>query len=150
MKSILDAGWSFDKTIPGERQPALGKRSGGVGESIIKIDAVPKARGDGIYPQDFNLEGQLYASIVWSQHPHAEVNAIDITRAEAYPGVVKVLVARDVPENSYGINYPDQSVFVAVGDKVRSVADRIAMVVAETEEAAKKACELVEVRYNDR
>ena len=119
----------------------------GVGESIVKIDAVPKVCGERIYPQDFDLEGQLHARMVWSQNPHAEVLSINTTRAEAYPGVVRVLTAEDVPENSYGINYPDQSVFVAVGDKVRSVADRIAMVIAETPQAAKEACALVEAQY---
>jgi len=147
MKSILHEGWSFEGIVTGSQQSGMGKRNGGVGESIIKIDAAPKARGEGIYPQDFNLEGQLYASVVWSQYPHAKVCSIDITKAAAYPGVVKVLTAGDVPENSYGINFPDQSVFMVAGDKVRSVADRIAMVVAETHEAAREACGLVEVKY---
>ena len=147
MKSILQDGWSFENMAPGQQQSSVEKRNGGVGDSIVKIDAVPKARGDRIYPQDFDLEGQLYAVVVWSQYPHAKVCSINTAKAEAYPGVVKVLTARDVPENSYGINYPDQSVFVSVGDKVRSVADRIGMVVAETQQAAREACDLVEVQY---
>ena len=147
MKSILRDGWSFENSDPVGDQSKEVKGKGGVGQSIVKIDAVPKVCGERIYPQDFDLEGQLHARMVWSQNPHAEVLSINTARAEAYPGVVRVLTAEDVPENSYGINYPDQSVFVAVGDKVRSVADRIAMVIAETPQAAKEACTLVEVQY---
>jgi len=90
----------------------------------------------------------LHAKVVWSAYPHARVRRIDTSRAEAVPGVVRILTYQDVPVNEYGINIYDQPVLVAEGDKVRWVGDRIAVVVAETARAAEEARRLVEVRYD--
>ena len=118
-----------------------------VGKDVERLDIHQKVQGTRKYPQDFNLEGQLYAKVVWSAHPHAVVKRIDTSAAEALPGVVKVLTYKDVPVNEYGINIPDQPVLVAEGDKVRWVGDRIAIVVAESERIAAQARDLIVVDY---
>jgi len=118
-----------------------------VGKGVERLDIRQKVQGTRKYPQDFNMEGQLYARVVWSEHPHAIVKKIDTAAAEALPGVVKVLTHQDVPVNEYGINIPDQPVLVAEGDKVRWVGDRIAIVVAESERIAAQARQLVQVEY---
>ena len=118
-----------------------------VGKGVQRLDIYQKVRGARKYPQDFNMEGQLYARVVWSAHPHAMVKRIDIAAAEAAPGVVKVLTYKDVPVNEYGINIHDQHVLAAEGGKVRWVGDRIAIVVAETHAQAERAAELVQVEY---
>jgi len=118
-----------------------------VGQSLPRIDARDKVTGRARYPGDFSMPGMLYGKIVWSEHPHAWVRNIDTSKAEAFPSVVRVITYRDVPVNEYGINIRDQPVLVAVGDKVRWVGDRIAIVVAETEEAAVEGCRLVQVHY---
>lgn len=118
-----------------------------IGQSVERYDIRTKVQGQRRYPQDFNMDGQLYGAIVWSAHPHARVLKIDTAAAEQLPGVVKVITYRDVPVNEYGINIMDQPVLVAVGDKVRWVGDRIAIVVAESERVARQACALVEVEY---
>jgi CO/xanthine dehydrogenase Mo-binding subunit len=93
------------------------------------------------------MEGQLYAKVVWSEYPHARVLKIDASQSIAFPGVVKVITAQDVPVNEYGIVVPDQPVMVGEGEKVRWMGDRIAIVVAESEEIAREASRLVEVQY---
>ncbi len=118
-----------------------------IGQSVERYDIRTKVQGQRRYPQDFNMDGQLYGAIVWSAHPHARVLRINTTAAEQLPGVVKVITYLDVPVNEYGINIMDQPVLVAVGDKVRWVGDRIAIVVAESERVARRACELVQVEY---
>ena len=118
-----------------------------VGQGVQRLDIHQKVRGTRKYPQDFNMEGQLYAKVVWSAHPHAVVKRIDTNAAEAVPGVVRVITYRDVPVNEYGINIYDQPVLVAEGDKVRWVGDRIAIVVAESEHIAAQARDLVRVEY---
>ena len=118
-----------------------------VGESVQRLDIHQKVQGSRKYPQDFNMEGQLYAKVVWSAHPHAIVKKVDIAAAEAAPGVVKVLTYKDVPVNEYGINIADQHVLAPEGGKVRWVGDRIAIVVAETQAQAESAAELVQVAY---
>jgi CO/xanthine dehydrogenase Mo-binding subunit len=118
-----------------------------VGQSVPRYDILTKVQGQRKYPQDFNMEGQLYAVVVWSAHPHARVLSIDATAAEALPGVVKVLTWRDVPVNEYGINIIDQPVLIGEGQKVRWMGDRIAIVVAESARIAEKARDLVQVEY---
>jgi CO/xanthine dehydrogenase Mo-binding subunit len=118
-----------------------------VGEGVQRLDIHQKVQGARKYPQDFNMEGQLYAKVVWSAYPHAIVKKIDITAAETAPGVVKVLTYRDVPLNEYGINIADQHVLAPEGGKVRWVGDRIAIVVAEAQAQAERAAELAQVEY---
>jgi CO/xanthine dehydrogenase Mo-binding subunit len=118
-----------------------------VGEGVQRLDIHQKVQGARKYPQDFNMEGQLYAKVVWSAHPHAVVKKVDIAAAGAVPGVVKVLTYKDVPVNEYGINIADHHVLAPEGGKVRWVGDRIAIVVAETQAQAARAAELVQVEY---
>lgn len=118
-----------------------------VGHSAKRVDIATKVTGQRRYPQDFNREGQLHAVVVWADHPHAVVKSIDVTPAQEAPGVVAVLTAEDVPVNEYGIMAYDQQVMVPVGDKTRWTGDRIAVVVAKTEEAAERGRDLVHVEY---
>jgi CO/xanthine dehydrogenase Mo-binding subunit len=118
-----------------------------LGKSVTRLDIRTKVQGTRKYPQDFDLPGQLYGAVVWSAHAHARVCSIDTGAAEALPGVVRVITAPDVPVNEYGINTPDQPVLVPVGGKVRWEGDRLAIVVAESEEGARQAAALVHVEY---
>ncbi|MBC7257648.1 MAG: molybdopterin-dependent oxidoreductase [Chloroflexi bacterium] len=118
-----------------------------IGSPHTRLDIVAKVKGTRKYPQDFNMEGQLWAAVVWAAHPHAIVRRIDTSAAEALPGVVRILTSNDVPVNSYGINIPDQPVLVGEGEKVRWVGDRIAIVVAQDRRTAYKARDLVQVDY---
>ncbi len=118
-----------------------------VGQSVPKVDGKAKVTGTLPYPQDYSMEGMLFAKVVWPKYPHAKVLKIDTSKAEAVPGVVKVLTYRDVPVNEFGIYDMDQEVFVAEGSKVRWIGDPVALVVAETEEIAEKARDLVDVEY---
>lgn len=118
-----------------------------VGNSVPRIDIRTKVQGTRKYPQDFDRPGQLYGAVVWSAHPHARVHEIDTRAAEAVPGVVRVITYRDVPVNEYGINVVDQPVLVPEGGKVRWIGDRIAIVVAESEQIARQAAGEVKVDY---
>ena len=118
-----------------------------VGEGVPKIDAATKVRGQRKFPQDFNMKGQLYAKVVWSEYSHARVSKIDVSRAEALPGVVAILTSKDVLVNEYGISIMDQPVLVGEGEKVRWLGDRIAIVIAESEKIAQEARQLVRVEY---
>lgn len=118
-----------------------------VGQSVPKIDAATKVRGQRKFPQDFNMKGQLYAKVVWSEYPHARVLKIDVSPAETLPGVVAILTSKDVPVNEYGINIVDQPVLVGEGENVRWLGDRIAIVIGESEKIAQEARQLVRVEY---
>lgn len=126
----------------------LGSDAEVVGRAVVRKDGVAKITGRHRYGADRNLKGTLYAAAVWSRHPYAEIVSVDTSRAEAADGVVAVLTAADVPgRNSYGIIIPHQPVFVPPGERVRSIADVVALVVAESERAARAAAAEVDVEY---
>jgi CO/xanthine dehydrogenase Mo-binding subunit/aerobic-type carbon monoxide dehydrogenase small subunit (CoxS/CutS family) len=119
-----------------------------VGARVPKVDAPAKAAGKFVYADDLTAPGMAFAKIVWSEYPHAEVGSVDTSKAEAAPGVVAVLTAKDVPgRNLYGTLQPDQPVFC--DKKVRFVGDVIALVVAESEQQAAQAASLVQVEYRE-
>lgn len=117
-----------------------------IGQSLVRNDALDKVTGRLKYPGDLNVPGQLYAKMLWSDRPHARIQ-LDSSEAETVPGVVAVLSGKDVPCNEFGLILPDQPGLSF--DVVRSVGDPIAMVVAETEEIAAQARDVIRVDYHD-
>ncbi len=126
-----------------------------VGESYPRSDARGKVTGQAAYSGDLAMPGMVFMKILFAEHPHARVKRIDTSKAEAAPGVVAVYTAKDVPVNEYGLQIPDQPVLCGPGssiphaDRVRFVGDQVAVVIAETEAAAKAALSLIEVDYED-
>ncbi|NDJ77658.1 MAG: xanthine dehydrogenase family protein [Chloroflexi bacterium] len=119
------------------------------------MGAVEKVTGEALYPGDIDLKNQLWMKIRFSDRAHARITAIDTRQAEAHPGVVAVFTAADVPVNEYGLLIPDQPVLCGPGsskpgaDIVRCISDQVAVVVAETEQAAAAAVYLIDITYED-
>lgn len=126
-----------------------------IGKSVPRIDARAKVTGEAMYPGDFSMPGMLHAKILFAGRPHARILSIDTSEAEKVPGVVAIFTAKDVPVNEYGLQTPDQPVLCGPGsdkpgaDVVRWVGDQVALVVAETEEVAARARDLIRVEYQD-
>ncbi len=126
-----------------------------IGQSHTRIDARAKVTGEAPYPGDIDLPDQLWMKVRFAGRPHARILKIDTARAEAHPGVVAVFTAKDVPVNGYGLGTPDQPVLCGPGsgiegaDIVRFVGDQVALVVAETEQAAAEARDLIEIEWQD-
>ena len=126
-----------------------------IGQSIQRVDANAKVTGHALFPGDLNLPGQAWMKILFSSRTHAVIKKIDIEKAAALPGVLAVFTAKDVPNNEYGLITPDQPVLCGPGsnkpfaDRVRCLADQVALVIAETEEIASRARDLINVEYED-
>jgi CO/xanthine dehydrogenase Mo-binding subunit len=118
-----------------------------IGASLPRPDALGKVTGAARYPGDLVRPGMLHLQVVFAHRPHARILGVDAARALALPGVVTVLTAADVPFNAFGLIEHDQPVLC--GDVVRFVGDKVALVAAETREAAAAAAALVEVTYED-
>ncbi len=114
-------------------------------QSVVRVDAWSKVVGKADYPGDITPENLLYGKVLFSGQPHARMKAIDLTDALAVPGVVAIFTAKDVPVNEYGLIMPDQPVLVGLGsakphsDVSRWEGDQVAVIVAESEEAAAEA-----------
>jgi CO/xanthine dehydrogenase Mo-binding subunit len=118
-----------------------------IGKPIPRVDAQGKVTGQALFAGDLSMSGMLHMKILFAERPHARIKRLDTSKAESFPGVVAVFTAKDVPVNEYGLQKPDQPVLC--GDVVRFVGDQIALIVAETEEAAAKARDLIEVEFED-
>jgi selenium-dependent xanthine dehydrogenase len=109
-------------------------------------DIQDRVTGRAKYTDDYVFEGMLYGRTLRAKYPHARILSINTERAKALPGVRAVLTADDVPgENIHGLVYLDWPALC--GDKVRYVGDAVAVVAAETPEAAEAALDLIEVEY---
>jgi CO/xanthine dehydrogenase Mo-binding subunit len=118
-----------------------------IGASISRPDALGKVTGATRYPGDLIRPGMLQLKLVLAGRPHARILGIDTSAALAHPGVVAVLTAADVPYNAYGLIEADQPVLC--GEVVRFVGDKVALVAAESTEAAEAGAAKVTVRYED-
>lgn len=117
-----------------------------VGKPVPRVDAEAKVTGRLKYLTDLDRPGMLHGRVKRSDYPHAVIKNIDVSAARGLPGVAAVLTAGDVPgQNGFGIVVPDQPVLCR--DKVRYLGDAVALVAAETPEAAAKALDLIRVEY---
>ena len=69
-----------------------------VGTRPVRHDGMDKVTGRANYGADFSLPGMLHGVVVRSPHAHARIVSIDTHEAEAVPGVLAVVTARDIPE----------------------------------------------------
>ena len=126
-----------------------------IGHSLYRTDAPGKVTGETLYPGDIDLQNFLHAAVLFSNQPHARMISMDLSDAQAVPGVVAIYTAKDVPNNEYGLTLFDQPVLVGLGssregcDVSRWEGDQVAMIVAETAEAAERARELIRIEWQE-
>ncbi|MBU0970980.1 MAG: xanthine dehydrogenase family protein molybdopterin-binding subunit, partial [Proteobacteria bacterium] len=116
-----------------------------IGKRIPKLDAAQKAMGRAAYIQDIRLPGMLHGKILYSKFAHARIVKMDISRAKALSGVHAVLTGEDVPDKMRMGFYKDNPPIKK--NKVCSFRDEVAAVAATTPEIAKRACDLIEIEY---
>src|SRR5215211_8424159 len=122
--------------------PARKLELGRVGESVRRVDAIPKVTGEFAYASDLFSAGMLWGHTVRSPHAHARIVSVDISQALASPGVHAVLTHDDVPgEKFYVLEFPDQPVLAV--DRVRYFGEAVAIIAAEHPEQARRAAEKV-------
>jgi carbon-monoxide dehydrogenase large subunit len=128
-----------------------------IGARIHRREDPHLITGGGRYIEDLVRPGTLTMSIVRSPHPHARVTRINITAAQATPGVVAVLTAAEFKPLLSG-THPVAPAFVAEKHTVPErfpIADNevvfqgepVAVVIAESRKVAVDAALAVEVEY---
>lgn len=132
-----------------------------IGQALRRTEDQRFLTGKGNYIDDINFEGQVRAAILRSPHAHANINAINTSEAEALNGVLLVITGNDWIANGMGpmptktairkgrnnsdIKEPPRHCMAV--KVARYVGEPIAFVVAENQEIANKALELIEVDY---
>src|SRR6185312_11480014 len=63
-----------------------GTAFGSIGQPIRRKEDARLLTGKGRFTDDFSVEGQAYAAMVRSPHPHARIVKIETAAAETMPG----------------------------------------------------------------
>jgi CO/xanthine dehydrogenase Mo-binding subunit len=117
-----------------------------IGQSAIRKDAKDKVTGGATYTADITLPNMRYGAILRSPHHHARIKAIDVSAATQKTGVIAVLTAEDIPGNPlFGALIQDQPVLAI--DVVRFMGEPVALVVADSKQAACDALADIRVEY---
>jgi CO/xanthine dehydrogenase Mo-binding subunit len=120
-----------------------------VGRSAPRRDAAEKLRGQAQFAGDIVLHRMLHGKVLRSPVPHARIVSIDTRAAEAMPGVVCVLTARDLADIDQYWGHAIRDRPVVAADKVRFHGEPVAAVAAESEAQAAAAVLAIEVVYED-
>lgn len=107
-----------------------------VGQPFRAIDGEEKVTGRARYVGDIHLPDMLIAKVLRSDVPHALIQSLDLAPALRVPGVAAVISADDFVDHG-NLGWPVKDAFVLAHQKVRHVGDPIAVVAAETEQAAR-------------
>ena len=124
-----------------------------LGSSIKRREDPRFITGKGHYTDDLKLPGMTYAMFVRSPHANARIRKMDTSRALKHPGVVAVFTGKDMTGvNSLPCGWllPDLKVpphMPLATDAARYVGDPVAVVIAESHEAARDAADLVAVDW---
>jgi xanthine dehydrogenase YagR molybdenum-binding subunit len=125
-----------------------------VGSPCNRVDGPAKVTGAARYAAEFAAPDLAHGYVVSSAVARGRIKAIDVTPALAAPGVVKVYTHENRPRTAwFSYNYQDQ--VAPPGTPFRPLADDrvvysgqpVALVVAESFEAARHAAALVRVEY---
>jgi aldehyde oxidoreductase len=150
--AIIEAVEEASKILTGKKPPELRSPveagAGIIGASVLDKSDILKATGRLIFSDDLYFDRMCYGAALLSDVPHALVTAIDTSKAQALPGVIRVLTAKDVPGiNKFGLIHADQPVFAE--ERVRFVGDALALVIADTEETARNALRSIRVDLSE-
>lgn len=115
------------------------------GKRLKRIDGVGKVTGKHVYASDFALPGMLFGKVLRSREAHARIARLDVSKAQALPGVRTILTAKDIPNILFGTAIKDRPVFAA--DVVRFRGEAIAAVAATSLEIAEAALRAIEIAY---
>ncbi len=131
-----------------------------IGQALRRDEDYRFLKGRGRYTSDLEQPNMAHAVFLHSPHAHARIKNLSTARAEAMPGVLAVLTAKDWDAEGFGDAPLGQQVYFIDGrpmnavmrpvfarDKVCFVGDSIAAVIADTVDQARDAVEAIDVEY---
>jgi len=116
-----------------------------VGKPTRRQDALEKVTGRTRYTGDLDFPGLLHARLVLSPYAHARILSIDTSAAQNIPGVVAVYTAETL--KMANADSPSRSQAPLARKEAYWCGHPVAIVLAETEEAALDGVALVDVDY---
>jgi xanthine dehydrogenase YagR molybdenum-binding subunit len=122
-----------------------------VGRPLDRIDGYAKVTGAARYAADAPVGDLLYAVIVQSTVAAGRIAEIDEAQTRAVPGVVEVLTYRNapkVPAFPFDFKLPfSEQLAPLQSDEIHYDGQHVALVIAETFEAAREGATLLRITY---
>ena len=140
-----------------------------IGKPVRRKEDARLITGKGRFTDDFSFEGQTYAAMARSPHPHARIVAIHKDSVLDMPGVLGVFTGQDLlddglkpiphdplPKTKFDMKLTapggGRDVFIGPhmllpADRARHVGEAVAMVVAQTQAQAQDAAEALQIDY---
>lgn len=127
-----------------------------LGKPTSRVDGPAKVTGEAKYAAEFNVPGLAYGYIVSSGVARGTITRINTAEVEAIPGVLKVFTHENAPKTAYLDRSHRDQIAPNSGSPFRPLykaeleysLQPVALVVAETFEAARFAASLVQVEYD--
>ena len=123
-----------------------------IGKAFRKKDSQQLLLGKPVYVDDVTPRDALVVKLLRSPHANAIVEEIYTDAAKRVPGVVDIYPWEDVPKERFAIagqTYPEPSPYdrLIIDRHVRFSGDVVAIIAAETEQAALRAMKIIRVKY---
>ena len=107
-----------------------------IGQKVRQKDGVARVTGEAKFYGDIQLPDMLHARMLRSPYAQAEIIHLDVSKAEALPGVELVMTYRNFPK--------------VFRKDVHYAGEHVAAAIAVDEETAEAALELIQIKYEPR
>lgn len=125
-----------------------------MGQPVVRTDAKAKVTGAARYASDFPVANPAYAYLVTSAIARGKIEKMDLSKAKAVSGLLHIMThenAKPLGKVEFFSNGGQLSTTILplVSSNISHDGEIIAVVVAETYEAAREAANKVEVQYDE-
>jgi len=132
--------------------PAHARHGSNIGQPLTRRDGVLKVKGEARYAADNHLVGMLHAVLAVSSIARGRVTFLDVQAAKGHPGVVDVMTPANRPPLAEDPDAKTNPFMFRLellqNDAVRYANQSIAVVIAETLEAATEGAALLSPKYD--
>jgi len=148
-------GYVPSSWLPGGTPDPLIDKRVNLGTQQSRIDGPEKVRGAARFAAEVPMDGLLYAALVHSTIARGRIAELDVSAAEAAPGVTLVMTYRNAPRMALpppigltNLKAAGNNILPVMQDpEIRWNGQAVAVVLAETQEQADHAASLIKVRY---
>ena len=126
-----------------------------IGTRPLRHDGREKVNGIAEYGADIQISGALHGKILRSPYAHARIRSIDVSKAEALPGVIATITSKDFPIIEDQVidlaevqgNTRMMAEHVMAHDKAVYKGHAVAAVAATDSHIAEDALDLIDIDY---
>src|ERR1700732_2275327 len=133
------------------QSPAHLRHGSNIGQPLTRRDGLLKVKGEARYAADNHPPGMLHAVLAVSGIARGRVTFLDVQAAKSHPGVVEVMPTANRPPLAEDPDAKTNPFMFRMellqNDSVRYANQAVAVVIAETLEAATEGAALLSPRY---